>query len=558
MKRIILLCRHTRRRTTTSCVLALPADGLNLCDLHQALLDAFDFRDDEESWTFSSPDGAKRCGLFPDGDAGPDRGMSSRDPISAHLSKEKDVLACSWEDDAGKPLRAEVEFLRTDEGEGPECLEVSGPKSGPHKTDLDEINQYLREDFGEEDEDDDGDDPFLFSGNLEEDMDSLPSELRDAMENMFRGNPIARQGLLHTRGFPWRNPAENPPSAPAEEIELDDTPVDSARLGLAHALALRIWKLAPWERLEEECVAVLKLADGRERVLSPMGMLGEYHALAFYPDFATFRAVHDFSGCGDNPLTGLVFWQWQLAFLKSSELLPGEAAAIKAGGLKFARGHLPSLECFAPGFLPHPVGGRELADLVELLGAAVALYSDPKAMDKLPENPSAGSVPVWTRTPDGNGWRLKREPRPAELCFPLDLPPSLLARLRALPVKDRVVSFAEAIAPVGEPGTRRQAYRIPLAADETAGFPAPPNLPETANTPPRVLRPSDTLAKLAETLLAPPFGYMPARLATPGCYLPRFLKRLAELHGGNVRYDPRAPTATVEAFQNELDGLLSR
>lgn len=120
------------------------------------------------------------------------------------------------------------------------------------------------------------------------------------------------------------------------------------------------------------------------------------------------------------------------------------------------------------------------------------------------------------------------------------------------------MSFAEAIAPVGEPETRRQAYRIPLAADETAGFPAPPNLPGTDNPPPRLLRPSDTLAKLAETLLAPPFGYMPARLATPGCYLPLFLKRLAALHGGNVRYDPRAPTATVEAFQNELDGLLSR
>lgn len=45
MKRILLLCRHARRPSAASCVLALPADGLILRDLHQALVDAFDFRD---------------------------------------------------------------------------------------------------------------------------------------------------------------------------------------------------------------------------------------------------------------------------------------------------------------------------------------------------------------------------------------------------------------------------------------------------------------------------------------------------------------------------------
>ena len=89
-------------------------------------------------------------------------------------------------------------------------------------------------------------------------------------------------------------------------------------------------------------------------------------------------------------------------------------------------------------------------------------------------------------------------------------------------------------------------------------MPAPPRLPDADDTPPRILCPSDILAKLAETLLGPPFGYMPARLAIPDCYLPLFLKRLATLHGGGVRYDPEAPTAAVETFLGELEDILSR
>lgn len=552
MTRLVLEFRRIQTKSPQTRTLALPADW-TLRHLFDAILSAYSDPEvlDCDQISFADSAHHRSCGGFfePHPDLDWSKGMSMEWPLSDVFSDPGTIVACRCVDAfADSSAVFSIALLRSDDGDAPECLEAVGPKSGPFKPRCAQINKELRsipslhEPAETGDEDDSGED------DGEDDGQRL-----DSLYDTF----------LPPRGkILWRSPLLPPPPPPAEDLQLDDSPVDPALHRRACELARRVWVLAPWNGLEEEALVAFRLRDGRERILSVMGHVGEYHALAFYPDLPTFEAIHAISPArtpfGPNHL--LAFWQWQLAFLKKSELLPGEADAVKASGVPFARGHLPSFECMAPGFLPHPAGGRELADLVDLLESAVALFSDAKAMAALRRHrPAPGAVLRWANS-DGAFGRLVPETRPVELRFPFDLPPNLLLQLHALPLQDRLVSFGEIAMPVGGGKSPRQAVRpLVLAVDEQTGFAMKPQFGKTDDdAPPALFRPADLLADIARTILASPLNAFPARLASPGDFMALFLRRLAELRGDGVRFDPDAPCHTLLEFHDQISSVLGR
>ena len=306
--------------------------------------------------------------------------------------------------------------------------------------------------------------------------------------------------------------------------------------------------------MEESDIAAIRLADGRERILSVMGNIGAHQALAFYPDYATYRAIRAAATHPGESVIETFFslWQWQLMFSQTQQLLPGEATAIKASGVRFARGHLPSFEVYAPGFEAWRVGGREMEDIIEALEAAIALFKDDGALEQTFSDgrDAADAIPVWSRGTDG-AWRMTREPREPCLRFPLDLPDDLLAEIRALSVLDRTMSFAELAIPIGKKSARVSIGRVILAADEGSGYLLQPVFPATEDAR-HLYRPGEAMEQLARLILAAPFRYFPKRLASESPWLAMLLARLAELRGGGAKYDPEAPCQKVLAFRRQI------
>ena len=552
MKRLLLRIEYKRGRSVQTRTLALPSIW-TIRDLHESILLCFPAWETDHAFRFRAPDGSKFVSGTPLDDEGD--GMRTADRLWKHFAKTGDVLEYVYGDFA-EMRDATVSFVGTDEGDGPACLQAEGPKSGPNKPDIDEITEMLRD---EDDEEADGENGgILFSGNID-DIESLPPDKRKAIKEILLRSPMARLGGEIRPELEWVAPdaAPRPEKAP-EDIALDDTPVDPDLRKTAYALARRIWDLAPWDSLQERDAIAIRLADGRERILSVLGACGEYFALSFYPDFATFNVFQQIAP--ENMPFGVehffAFWQWQLAFLKTSELLPGEAAAVKESGIAFARGHLPSFESFTPGFVPHTAGGRELADLVELLTAAATLFSDRAAMGRIRTlDSSYDPVNVWSRN-DRGAWKLSSEPRDSTLRFPLDLPAPLLAELRALPVRDSVISFGEILMPVGRLGERRRMARCILAVEERTEFALPPQYDHPDEEAPRPAQPADLLVALAKSVVHSHLGFFPKRLASPSAFLEFFLRRLADLRGGGVRFDPAEPChALLEVHRFMSDSL---
>lgn len=535
MKRIVLLCELPKGNSVESRTLALPADWL-LRRLHPALAAAFPDLASHSVVAYSDPKNHRGCGggHYPDPHLDWKDGMTLAIRLSDAFADEGNQVACrSCELHGDGEAELALTVLRPDEGRGPECLHAEGPESGTGKPDPDAINRALRRmarDPDAPDELDEYDDSLL----------DFFSELDDSFRTELK----------------WRSPALAPKPHP-EPLALDDTPADPALHRRACELARRVWDLAPWKTLPEGKPVVLRLPDGRERVLSVMGELGEYRALAFYPDAAVFQVfesiARDRAPFGPNHF--FTFWHWQLAFLKTADLLPAEAAAVKASGVKFARGALPSFETFAPGFMPKAAGGRELADLVPLLEDAVALFSDSRAMSTVATAlHQPGFVHVWKRNARGV-LQLSQAHRSDDLRFPFALPPKLLDRIRALPLSNAVVSFGELVLPAGEKNGRTVVRRLLLAADETRALPFPPDLGESAESA-RLFQPADLLANLANALLRPPFGFFPSRLASPCDFMALFLRRLAELRGPDARFDPDAECPVLEEWHARISSSL--
>lgn len=554
MKRLLLRIEYKRGRSVQTRTLALPSIW-TIRDLHESILLCFPAWETDHAFRFRAPDGSKFVSGTPLDDEGD--GMRASDRLWRHFSKGGDVLEYIYGDFA-EMRDATVSFAGTDEGDGPACLQAEGPKSGPNKPDIDEITEMLRD---EDDEEADGENGgILFSGNID-DIERLPPAKRKAIKEILLRSSAARLAGEIRPELEWIAPNASPCQENSPEIiALDDTPVDPSLRKTAYALARRIWDLAPWNSLQERDAIAIRLADGRERILSVLGARGEYFALSFYPDFATFNAFQQIAS--EHMPFGAehfyAFWQWQLAFLKTSELLPVEAAAVKESGIAFARGRLPSFESFAPGFVAHPAGGRELADLVELLTAAAILFSDSAAMGRIRTLDSGlDPVNVWSRNDQG-AWKLSSAPRDSALRFPFDLPAPLLAELRALPVRDCVISFGEILTPIGRLGERRRIARCILAVEERTHFTLPPQFDHSDEKKPRLFQPADFLAALAKSVIRSHLGFFPKRLASPSVFLEFFLRRLAELRGGGARFDPAEPCYALLDVHRFMSDTLHR
>ncbi len=538
MKRIVLCLRRPRGKSVWTRTLALPADW-TLRHLFDAILSSFPDLFHCGAIAFTDAAHGRSCGgaLEPDDDVDWDDGMTMDWPLRQAFPDDGDTVACRCSEEGGNGSCVDfpITRLRSDTGPAPECLEAAGPASGrdkPVAEDIDDDLSTIQARFSAPD----SDDPFLHA-------------FAAPPHHPPRTNP------------PWRSPDLPPPPPPAEPLALDDSPAVPALHRRACELARRVWDLAPWNFLEENIPVALPLPGERERILSVMGHSGEYRSLAFYPALSTLHALHSLNPFrapfGPNYLFS--FWHWQLAFLKTPELHPGQSAAVKASGVKFPRGHLPSFETVAPGFLQHPAGGRELADLAELLDAAVDLFSDDDAMDVLLRQPPApGAVHLWARPSPDAPRRLSPATRPVELRFPLDLPPLLLAGIRALPLDDRLVSFGEISLPMGKPPRRRCCRHIVFAADETNGLVIPPQtgFDDDDDVPPTLYHPANLLADIAKTLLRSPIKCFPSRLASPCDFMALFLRRLAELRGGGARFDSHAPCDKLLEFHSALSSAL--
>ena len=536
MKRLILCIERAKGKKLQTRVVALPAEW-TLRQLHGTITAAFSEFYGSTVIAYADLVRQRGCGgsLTPDPRSDWEEGMSLEETLGKVFAKKGDLLVCRCSREFGEgEADFAVEFLRADEGEWPECLAADGPNSGPHKPDMVLINTRLQE---------------IRDGSGGADGDASRAE------GLF-GSVRTGMSLEPRCELLWQ-----PPERPAaeEEVTLDDSPVAPALYRRACELARRVWDLAPWEQLEEIQPVVLRLSGGRERILSVLGSMGEYRALAFYPDLSVFNVFQSIvpahAPFGLNHF--FAFRHWQVAFLKTPELLPGEAAAVKASGVKFARGALPSFESFAPGFMPWRAGGREMGDMVELLEAAVALFGDPRAMGELADLVNVpGEVHVWERGA-GGAWQLSPSTRPMALRWSLDLPPDLLERIRALPVKEGLAAFGDLIMPVGKKTERGMAARVVLCVDERTGFVATSMASEDGGTP-RLSRPSDLLEKVAEALLKMPYGFFPSRLASPCDFMAIFLRRLAELRGGGVRFDAEEACPALLACHADFERMLGR
>ena len=138
----------------------------------------------------------------------------------------------------------------------------------------------------------------------------------------------------------------------------------------------------------------------------------------------------------------------------------------------------------------------------------------------------------------------------------LELPPDLLERIRALPVKEGLASFGDTIMPIGKKSKRGMAGWVVFGIDEKSGFATPSMFAEDEK--PHLFRPADLLEKMAHVLLKMPLGYFPNRLASPCDFMAIFLRRLAELRGGGVRFDAKETCPALLRFHADFERMMGR
>ncbi|MBR6022711.1 MAG: hypothetical protein IK066_09900 [Kiritimatiellae bacterium] len=350
--------------------------------------------------------------------------------------------------------------------------------------------------------------------------------------------------------LPWKDPSVDSAGAfGTERPQLDDTPREAEDERRFYELAKKVWDAAPWEELPETDVVAIPLSNGRKRYMSVMGARGEYRALAFYPDFATFAAIHRLSSAEDAlwSMPALVsMWQWQVAFLSKRELLPGEAESIRASGVKFPRGVHPAATAWTPGFMPGRPGGRELRELNEAMEAALEFFDDPIHLETpiVDEFKGTATVGTWKTSPETGRRELGEEEASAAFRCPLNLPPDLLARFRALPVAKKTRWSLGEVTGTAEPGpgmTREPMDRWLILLDER--LPTPPVGPFRQNRE-RAFQFSDLLAAYAEMMVKE--GVVAGKLSSLGGVSGLVARRLAELHPGGVKYDAKYHSQRLE------------
>lgn len=222
-----------------------------------------------------------------------------------------------------------------------------------------------------------------------------------------------------------------------EPVTLDDSKPSQEQLREAYELAFRLWELQPWDMpIGENQLLAVERADGRKYVLSVLGEHGEHRALLVYPNVASYYRVMDIS-IEDELLMRDAFFsirQMQFSFLKASQLLKNERAAIKASGVKFPRGVNPSFQSFVPGYDGAAMGAHELAEAVDALKVFLDFMTRYSAEDIAICYEPGDPVSTWREAPDGS-WTLREEEFPGFLPMIVNLPEALLDKVAALPLK---------------------------------------------------------------------------------------------------------------------------
>jgi len=220
--------------------------------------------------------------------------------------------------------------------------------------------------------------------------------------------------------------------------KLDVSRPSKALLDEAYGLAKKVWEKAPRKQMDERQLLAVHFADGREGVVSVMGVMGTHRAIALYPSFAAYVRIRSIDEHNDQSALDAFFSvnQLQLSFGPAANLKDGEMKDIKASGVKFKRGMNPSFVSYVVGFVDDRMGAEELTRYLAFLKAFLAFY-DQHGPDAIAVNDRPNKlVTTWTEDA-ADSWTKGVNDYSPMLPVGVALDESLVDRVAALPVSDK-------------------------------------------------------------------------------------------------------------------------
>lgn len=326
----------------------------------------------------------------------------------------------------------------------------------------------------------------------------------------------------------------------------------------AYERAAAVWEMEPWIDFIEEQVLAIRFADGTERFLSVLGSHGEYRALALYPDAASYWRIR---GVDDGDETDLMdafmsTAQLQLFFCKSSELMRGERAAIKASGVKFPRGVNPSFVSYIPGFAPDAMGAGEMRETLRFVKAFYGFRKDHMAGEVRPLAHPFDLYTTWTENENGL-WAKGENDFSPMLPVATTIDQDLLDKVAALEVKRHLfLEIGVFPVPVGKtPSGRGKMSKLVMVVDKATTFVCVARVVETPDD-----RETDW-TPVVETVLngVCALGVRPEMFASSSRKMEAILKGLCATEFKGTKVFEHSPCYTAKtAFADISAGLFGR
>lgn len=250
---------------------------------------------------------------------------------------------------------------------------------------------------------------------------------------------------------------------------------------LLYELAAQVRAMEPWKWMEEIDIFGVKDAKSQRTLfVSVMGALGEYHAIAVYPDTKALGGFWQMQGAVDRNGLGdvlLEIQQLQTAFGKKSELTREEKQRVATLGVVCKGANAwPRFLSFRPGWHPGSADEQEAHWLVlaleQLLDVAPRFQKDPHLLGYGRDNhrylvrecsPANGST----------SWRDVREICPPQkTTFRIEVPGACMETVSALALREMTVELDvfPSYMGVGKKGERQQMPYILLAVEPTSEF----------------------------------------------------------------------------------------
>ncbi|MEI6211808.1 MAG: hypothetical protein WCR06_09310 [bacterium] len=248
-----------------------------------------------------------------------------------------------------------------------------------------------------------------------------------------------------------------------------------------YELAAQVRAMEPWKWMEE--IDIFGVADAesqRTLFVSVMGALGEYHAIAVYPDtkalagFWRMQSAVDRNGLGDDLLE---IQQLQTVFGKKSELTREEKQRVATLGVACKGANAWSrFLSFRPGWYPWSADEQEAHWLVlaleQLLDVAPRFQKDPHLLGYGRDN-HRYLVRECSFANGSTGWRDVRETCPPQgTTFRIEVPGACMEAVRALARREMTVELDvfPSYMGVGKKGERQQMPYILLAVEPRSEF----------------------------------------------------------------------------------------